>query len=809
MAERELNILIRVKDFFTAPFKKLGESAKGAKAPLDDLGKSGEKTAGIFSRLASAIASRFVITLGDAERVLRGIVGVFGSAVTAANEQEAATARLNEALRQTGQFTPAASKALQDLSTALQKETVFSDEAIQNVEQLLIQFGHLATGQVPAATRAVIGLASAKKIDLATAATVVSKALAGETGALTRFGIAIDTTKTGTALYAEIIAKLSPLFGQATVDANTFAGGLARIKNQIGEQLETIGNAVIKNQELGAAFSEIARTLSDPTLVDGVARFAATLASISATGIKEVAAAITGLTDNTSVLGASITVWNRYTESIDQNASAAERMINFTKFLAGGFKEQVDALVASATTTRALKTEMDGLLVTSESLRAAQERLNAAILSGAPESQLAALRENVFLEQLNADASLKTAGAKDAQAGASDRLRAAQEQLNAAIRSGAPEAQLAALRENLSLEQLNADAALKTAGAKNVQTASYERLRVAQEQLNAAIRSEAPEAQLAALRERVVLEQSNADASLRTVAAKHEQAAATEGLRSAQEQLNAAIRSSAPEAQIAALRENIFLEEVNADAALRTAEAKNIESAASERLRVAQELLNNAIRSNVPQAQVEALRENLLFEQLNADAAIQTAGAKGTETAATVTLEQAIQTLIAAQKDAATSSADVVKSVAEAAGSFGIASAQIQEAAATAGAKQILQGRLALLRQLFESTGGVAVRERDLVAAENQYARAVLQGSDALLDLVNAGNQASDAVEELDATLQANADGFGKLASAAKNFTLELKTTKEGARQIILSELVRDLDTLREGFAKGLVSRRR
>jgi len=284
--DRELSLIIRARDFFTAPFKKLAEVVRGAKAPLTDLGREADKAQGFLGKLFS----RFVFTPTDIVGAFRLIKNAIGDVVGAAAEQEAATARLNEALRQTGQFSQAASRALQDNASALQRETVFSDEAISSVQQLLIQFGHLAVDQVPQATKAVLGLASAKKIDLASAATIVSKALAGQATALERMGIQIDATKTGTELYAEVMQKLIPLYGQALAEANTFAGGLARIKNLFGEQLETIGFAIIKNKEFAKSLDGMAQTLSDPALANGLAAIASSIVTLAGKGAGELAA---------------------------------------------------------------------------------------------------------------------------------------------------------------------------------------------------------------------------------------------------------------------------------------------------------------------------------------------------------------------------------------------------------------------------------------------------------------------------------------------------------------------------------------
>ena len=107
-------------------------------------------------------------------------------------EEEAAVISLNAALSNTGIYSDNFSKALRDNASALQSMTIYADEAIIAGTALVQNIGNLSAEQLPAAQKAAIGLADAFKMDLQTAFLLVGKAAAGNTAALSRYGIRVD-----------------------------------------------------------------------------------------------------------------------------------------------------------------------------------------------------------------------------------------------------------------------------------------------------------------------------------------------------------------------------------------------------------------------------------------------------------------------------------------------------------------------------------------------------------------------------------------------------------------------------------------
>jgi len=187
--------------------------------------------------------------------VLAGIsVGAaFHAIVKATSEAEAAQAQLNNALQNTGANVALASAEFQNFATALQRTTTFNDEAIIQVESLLLSFQGLSGQTVKDATAAVLDLSTRMGIDASSAAKILGKALTDpEKGmtALTRAGVIFSDQQkaqikalndSGQAAKAQgiILGELEQRFGGAAAAArNTFGGALAGLKNSFDDLLE-------------------------------------------------------------------------------------------------------------------------------------------------------------------------------------------------------------------------------------------------------------------------------------------------------------------------------------------------------------------------------------------------------------------------------------------------------------------------------------------------------------------------------------------------------------------------------------------
>ena len=220
----------------------------------------GESSQGMGRRIADATATiSHAINIAKAfAAAAQAMANAMAKPIELAGQQEQAVVRLNAAMRTSGQFTAAASRALQQNAAALQKVTRYGDEAIMPVQALLLQFGGLATDQVPRATKAVIDFAEANGTDLKGAAQLVAKAIGTSTNALSRYGIEIDNSLRGAERFEAILGQIEEkVGGTAQAMGGTFLGKLQMVSNAWGDLLEKVGDFVIKNEAVRAVLDGV------------------------------------------------------------------------------------------------------------------------------------------------------------------------------------------------------------------------------------------------------------------------------------------------------------------------------------------------------------------------------------------------------------------------------------------------------------------------------------------------------------------------------------------------------------------------
>ncbi len=243
------DLLVRIKGD-TNDFNKSMRDVKGS---TDDghasfMKLTGAVAAGQFIFAAGAKAAHF---LGD--QIL--------STVESAKESEDAISQLNAVLKSTGEAAGLTSQDLQEQATALQKLTTFSDEAIMSAESLLLTFTNVKGAVFQESVPLILDMSQALGQDLKSSSIQLGKALndpiKGIT-ALSRVGVSftqtqkdqiktmVDAGKTADAQRI-ILAELHKEFGgSAEAAAGTFAGSMARLKNQMDDVKESIGKTVIE-----------------------------------------------------------------------------------------------------------------------------------------------------------------------------------------------------------------------------------------------------------------------------------------------------------------------------------------------------------------------------------------------------------------------------------------------------------------------------------------------------------------------------------------------------------------------------------
>lgn len=209
MADKEASLLIKLKD----------EASRGLKSMT-----------GTLAQVGAAIAAVKVFVIDSAKAYM---------------EQESATNKLNQALKNQGIYSDQLSKEMQNYATQLQSTTTFSDEAIIKTESLLTTFG-VAGESMKDATKAAIDLSQGLGIDLNAATMLVGKAFAGETGTLARYGITVKEGLDPSQKFAAVLGQINQKFGGASeAAAKTYEGQIARLKNTFGDLQEEIGKALL------------------------------------------------------------------------------------------------------------------------------------------------------------------------------------------------------------------------------------------------------------------------------------------------------------------------------------------------------------------------------------------------------------------------------------------------------------------------------------------------------------------------------------------------------------------------------------
>ena len=153
-------------------------------------------------------------------------------------EQELAERRLTIALGHRSQ-------ALIDQASALQQQTRFGDEAIIGAQAMLAAFIK-DEDQLKLATEATLDLASAKGMDLKSAADLVAKSIGSSTNSLTRYGVEAEGAAGSSKRLESITGNIKNLFGGfAKGELKTTRGMLDATSIAIGDAGENFGKVLL------------------------------------------------------------------------------------------------------------------------------------------------------------------------------------------------------------------------------------------------------------------------------------------------------------------------------------------------------------------------------------------------------------------------------------------------------------------------------------------------------------------------------------------------------------------------------------
>lgn len=225
----------KIKITFDADFDQLKQGVKGAQNEVEGFGS---KMGGFAKKAGAAFA-----VAGAAAAAYAGVLLVDG--VKSAIEDEAAQAKLATTLQNVTGATDAQIKATEDYITQTALANGITDDKLRPSLDRLVR----STKDVEEAQKLqtlALDIAAGTGKDLSAVSEALAKAHDGNLGALKKLGVGIDENIIKSKNFDAATAALAATFeGQATKQAETFQGKMARLTVAFDEAKETVGSYVL------------------------------------------------------------------------------------------------------------------------------------------------------------------------------------------------------------------------------------------------------------------------------------------------------------------------------------------------------------------------------------------------------------------------------------------------------------------------------------------------------------------------------------------------------------------------------------
>jgi hypothetical protein len=219
----KLSILADVDDLK----KKLGQGEKEVEGFGNKLGEFGKKAAAAFAVAAAAAAAYAGKLLIDG--------------VKAAIEDEKAQVKLAQTLENTTGATREQIKAVEDQILKMSLATGVADDKLRPSFEKLVR----ATNDVEKAQKLqtlALDIAAGSGKDLETVSVALAKAYDGTNTSLQRLGVGLSAAELKSMSFDDVTKSLAATFGgQASLQADTFSGKMARMQVAFDEAKESVG----------------------------------------------------------------------------------------------------------------------------------------------------------------------------------------------------------------------------------------------------------------------------------------------------------------------------------------------------------------------------------------------------------------------------------------------------------------------------------------------------------------------------------------------------------------------------------------
>lgn len=204
---------------------------------------------------------------------IRKMNDFIGDSIKLAQAQQDAEKKVADVIRATGNAAGYTAEQIKAMASSLQNQTKYGDEAILEMQSVLLTFKNVSGDVFESASMAVLDMATVMQTDLKSAAIQLGKALNDPVlgaSAMSRAGI--QFTEAQKDMMKEMVATnriaeaqkmiLNEIAGQmggaAAGAADTYSGKIDQLSNRYGDMKEQIGFAVIES----GAFDRVLDTLN-------------------------------------------------------------------------------------------------------------------------------------------------------------------------------------------------------------------------------------------------------------------------------------------------------------------------------------------------------------------------------------------------------------------------------------------------------------------------------------------------------------------------------------------------------------------
>ena len=195
---------------------------------LDNLEKKSES---VFKKIGDAVTNYLTTNT---------IVSFVQDSVAAFRTQESAVESVRATLRNLGKESDLATARMGEFASEMQKITVYGDEGTLAAMAQGMRLG-INPAEIENVTKAAMGLAAKIGTDLPTAMMLLARASKGQTQMLSRYGIALDETKSKEEQYQDILKAGVDSFPLVTAAADTATGKMTQFANALGDTKEVFG----------------------------------------------------------------------------------------------------------------------------------------------------------------------------------------------------------------------------------------------------------------------------------------------------------------------------------------------------------------------------------------------------------------------------------------------------------------------------------------------------------------------------------------------------------------------------------------